>query len=72
MLFNSPGRKVRMGWTKVNLPENNIDNILTDTRELRNWCIENSSEKQFFIHYIGHSFWFEDPSDALLFKLRWG
>ncbi len=65
MKYNSPGKKIRLDWTKVPGPQQEV------AYKAQEWCRANGSDKRFYKHYASRSFWFELESDALLFQLKW-
>lgn len=70
MRYNSPGKKVRLDWTKVQGPRTG-DNFVVDATLLHQWCREHGTDNRFYKHYASNSYWFEDGRDAVLFKLKW-
>lgn len=72
MRYNSPGRKVRLEWTKVTGPRAQYQaNFAVLNSEVHEWCTGHGSDNRFYKHYASDSFWFELESDAILFQLRW-
>ena len=72
MIYNSPGKKIRLDWTKVQGPGIQwTKHAIGFDRMVQNWCGDHGTNGRFYKHYASDSYWFENPVDATLFKLRW-
>ena len=68
MKFYNKKSKLRETWTKVEVTG------YINRPELKRWCQNQPNKSRFFFRYFDYSspWYFEDPEDAVYFKLRWG
>lgn len=72
----------RRCWTKVQKPpqtpyriEIGMTGTITRTYatndDLKRWCQQQDSTGKFYFYYGSDNWWFENPEDAVIFKLKW-
>lgn len=68
MKYWNKSRKYRDTWTMVVMDNHHI----TNWEHLKHWCQNNSSKFRFYSGaYMRNIWYFENPEDALVFKLVW-
>ena len=76
MKYYNKRKKIRQRlWTLVVIPCS-LESLLYDSQkwqDMRKWCTEyNNTKNRFYVgFYKWNEWWFEDPQDAIVFKLKW-